>query len=115
MNPYYDNEMHEMHPQYDILKKHIERSIQDIFLDSLKNKSDKLVLAFENVEQINSFGDRILKYWETLEDYQKCKDIVDLIKKLKDDWRNLAVNMDLDRGFMLSDLFNKTNDNEGLL
>jgi hypothetical protein len=38
------------HPQHGILKKHIERCIQDIFLTSLRERADDLIYVFDNDE-----------------------------------------------------------------
>jgi hypothetical protein len=56
----------------------------------------------------------MLKYWEELEDYEKCKEIVSLISKLKESWRNRECFDNLDQKFIIADLF-KNNDDEGLL
>jgi len=114
MEQYFENEMYNLHPQYEILKKHVERSVQDIFIDGLKNKMDNLIFAFENEDHIDLFSDRMLKYWEQLEDYEKCKEIVSLISKLKESWRNRESLDNLDQKFIIADLF-KNNGDEGLL
>jgi hypothetical protein len=76
------------HPQYDILKKHVERSIQDIFFSSLKERSDDLIYIFDNVEQINAFINRMLKYWESIESYEICMEIKKLAEILRIKWLN---------------------------
>lgn len=115
MEQYFDSGMYELHPQYDLLKKHVERSVQDIFIDGLKNKMNNLVFAFDTENHIDLFSNRMLKYWEELEDYEKCNEIVLLISKLKEIWRNRDSLDTLDKNFIISDLFKNTNDNERLL
>jgi hypothetical protein len=76
------------HPQYDILKKHIERSVQDMFLITLRNQPIELIFIFENENQIDSFSNRVLKYWEDLEKYEICSEVIELSKQLKEKWGN---------------------------
>ncbi len=75
------------HPQYSILKKHIERSVQDMFLSSLRRKSKDLVYVFTSEEQIDGFIKRMLDYWGKLEKYEICKEILDLSKEFKEEWK----------------------------
>ena len=100
------------HPQYDILKKHIERSIQDIFLSSLKEKSDDLIYVFDNHEQIDSFISRMLKYWENLEKYETCMEIKDLSKPLKRKWENRAAIDPGEASVKIKDIFKSTLNND---
>jgi len=76
------------HPQYDILRKHIERSVQDMFLSSLRSQPIELIFIFETEEQIDGFGNRVLKYWEELEKYEICSEVIELTKQLKEKWKN---------------------------
>ena len=76
------------HPQYDILRKHIERSVQDMFLSSLRSQPVELIFIFETEEQIDGFGNRVLKYWEELEKYEICSEVIELTKQLKEKWKN---------------------------
>jgi hypothetical protein len=78
----------EKHPQYNILKKHIERAIQDIFLDSLREQTIDFLYIFDSENQIDSFVKRTLSYWEDLEKYEICKEVLDLSQKLKEKWRD---------------------------
>lgn len=86
----YDSEfsLDDKHPQFALIKKHIERAVQDLFLDSLRNDMDTLVHAFTNEDQIDGFVERILKYWEVLEDYEVCKEVISLSKTFKKRWKN---------------------------
>lgn len=86
----YDSEfsLDEKHPQFGLIKKHIERAVQDLFLDSLRNDTNNLVHVFANEAQIDGFTERILKYWEAFEDYEVCKEVILLSKDFKEKWRN---------------------------
>lgn len=96
------------HPQYDILKKHIERSVQDMFLTSLRNQPVELVFIFETEEQIDGFTSRILKYWENLEKYEICSEVIELSKQLKDKW-NDRDNLEKTEGLLrIRDIFRST-------
>jgi hypothetical protein len=74
------------HPQHNILKGHIERAVQDLFLEALRNQPIELFYVFETVEQIDSFVNRILSYWEKLEKYEICQEVVKLSKEFKLKW-----------------------------
>jgi hypothetical protein len=73
-----------IHPQRELIKYLIERSVQDIFLNSLRNNREEIVYIFTNEDQIDEFIDRMVKYWEDLEDYEKCIEIKSLKQHLKD-------------------------------
>jgi hypothetical protein len=94
------------HPQFDILKKHIERAVQDLFLDSLRSQSTELLYVFTDEGQIDVFVKRILRYWEEFEDYEICQEVISLSKKFKRKWKNRnqdESSIGLDR---IRDLFN---------
>jgi hypothetical protein len=76
------------HPQFGIIKKHIERAVQDLFIDSLRTRTDDLLYVFNDESQIDAFTKRILNYWEELEDYEVCKEVLDLSKNFKERWKN---------------------------
>ena len=76
------------HPQFEIIKKHIERAVQDLFIDSLRSKTNDLLYVFNDEAQIESFTERILNYWESLEDYEICKEVLELSKEFKERWKN---------------------------
>jgi hypothetical protein len=75
------------HPQFPTIKKHIERAVQDLFLDSLRNKSNDLLYVFGDEKQIDGFVERILNYWEGLEDYEVCKEVLELTGDFKQRWQ----------------------------
>jgi hypothetical protein len=85
----YDNDfsLDDKHPQFSLIKRHIERAVQDLFLDSLRNDADNLVHIFLNEQQIEEFIERILKYWEELEDYEICKEVISLSAVFKERWK----------------------------
>ena len=103
------------HPQYNILKKHVERSIQDIFLSSLREKTDDLIYVFETQEQIDSFISRMLKYWEKLESYETCMEIKNLSEPLKDKWENRGAVNPGEASIKIKDIFKSTLNNGGSL
>jgi hypothetical protein len=80
--------LNDKHPQFALIKRHIERAVQDLFLDSLRNNNDQLVYLFTEENQIDGFIERILKYWESLEDYETCKEVVSLSGEFKNKWKN---------------------------
>jgi len=96
------------HPQYDILRKHIERSVQDMFLRSLRTQPVELVFIFENEDQIDGFTQRILKYWEGLEKYEICSEVIMLANQLKEKWRDRD-NLEKTEGLLrIQDIFRST-------
>jgi len=76
------------HPQFSTIKRHIERAVQDLFLDSLRNKSNDLLYVFNDQKQIDLFVQRILDYWEALEDYEVCKEVLELSADFKKRWED---------------------------
>lgn len=74
------------HPQHNILKCHIERAVQDLFLEALRNQPIELFYVFETEEQIDSFIDRILSYWEKIEKYEICQEVVGLSEEFRNKW-----------------------------
>lgn len=105
----------EKHPQYSILKRHIERSVQDLFLISLRNQNDYIFYVFENSEQIDEFIGRMLKYWEKQEKYETCQEIVKLGHELKAKWYTREPNPGTPGEIRIKDIFRSTFDDEGLL
>ena len=103
------------HPQYNILKKHVERSIQDIFLNSLRDRSDDLVYVFDDCDQIDSFIGRMLKYWEGSENYETCMEIKKLSNPLKKKWKNRGVIEPGEASIRIKDIFKSTLNNGGSL
>ena len=76
------------HPQFDILKRHIERCVQDVFLEALRTQPPELCFVFDSEEQIDSFVSRILSYWEESENFEICQEVIDLTKIFKEKWNN---------------------------
>lgn len=99
----FDGETH--HPQFTLIKKHIERAVQDLFLDSLRKKSQDLLYVFNSEEQIDTFVDRILKYWEELENYEICKEVLSLTVDFKERWNNRGQNDDSPALLRIKELF----------
>lgn len=83
------------HPQYDILKCHVERAVQDLFLNALRLQSDDFVYIFDNEEKIDDFCFRMVSYWEREEKYEICGEIVSLKSDLKLKWKEIP---ESDRG-----------------
>ena len=94
------------HPQFNIIKNHIERAVHDLFLDSLRNKSTDLLYIFSNEEQIDGFTGKILNYWEELEKYEVCKEVLDLSKDFKERWKNKESIEDSSALLRIRELFN---------
>jgi len=83
------------HPQYAILKCHVERAVQDLFLNALRLQSEDFVYIFDDEEKIDDFCSRMISYWESEEDYEICGEIVSLRNQLKKKWFDIPP---LDRG-----------------
>ena len=98
----------ENHPQYEILQKHITRAVNDLFLISIRNNSRSLLRFFSNEDQIESFFKKIISYWEDLEKYEICEEVLISSKRIKEDWKNFKLEDDEseDSSFiLLKDLF----------
>jgi hypothetical protein len=97
------------HPQHEILQKHITRAVYDLFLISIRNKSKSLLRFFNSEDQIESFFAKIISYWESLEKYEICEEILSASKKIKRDWKKIKPGVtpeNEDSSFiMLRDLF----------
>ena len=96
------------HPQYKILRKHIERSIQDIFLESLRNQNVEFLYVFETEEQIDGFIKRTLSYWEKFEKYEICKEIMELSVSLKEKWETREDLRESEAIIRIRDIFGST-------
>src|SRR5210317_832119 len=83
------------HPQYAILKCHVERAVQDLFLNALRLQSEDFVYIFDSEERIDDFCFRMVSYWESEENYEICGEIVSLKKSLKSKWNKVP---QVDRG-----------------
>jgi hypothetical protein len=100
------------HPQYEILKKHVERSIHDIFLNSLRDRMSDLVYVFDNPDQIDSFINRMLKYWERVENYETCLEIKNLSEPLKVKWENRGIIDPGEASIKIKDIFKSIQNND---
>lgn len=77
------------HPQFEVLKKHIDRAVQDLFLNSLRSQSRDFLFIFDQEDQIEKFSQRMIKYWEKEENYETCSEIVNLKKEMVSEWRKI--------------------------
>ena len=100
------------HSQHEILKKHVERSIQDIFLNSLRDRMNDLVYVFDNPDQIDSFIGRMLNYWERVENYETCLEIKNLSVPLKTKWENRGTIDPGEASIRIKDIFKSTQNND---
>lgn len=75
------------HPQFEVLKKHIDRAVQDLFLNSLRTQHDDFLYIFDNKDQIEKFVERMIKYWEKEENYEVCAEIIKLKKRMINKWK----------------------------
>lgn len=76
------------HPQASLLKEHVERAVQDIFFASLKEQTQDLFYLFPSEDQIDGFISRMVKYWESQEEYERCSEILELGESFKMEWKN---------------------------
>jgi hypothetical protein len=74
------------HPQFEILESHVQRAVQDLFLTALREQTDDFICIFDSEDQIEEFCNKMISYWEVLEDYEKCSEIQKLSIKLKSSW-----------------------------
>jgi hypothetical protein len=77
-------------PQPDKLKNSIDRAIQDLFLSALRGQKDEFILIFGSIEQIKTFTDRMIKFWEGEEYYEVCSEIITLRKKMAERWEETS-------------------------
>ena len=77
------------HPQSRILKSHIERAVQDLFLDSLRSQHEDFLFIFDDKDQIEKFSQKMIRYWEKEEEYEICSEIIKLKKKMISRWKKL--------------------------
>ena len=91
--PYNDwRSSYEDHPQFSVLKSHIDRAVQDLFLVALRTQGEEFIYIFDSEKKIDDFGSRMIKYWEKEENYEVCAEILVLGKELKAKWRNIPKN-----------------------
>lgn len=77
------------HPQFEVLKKHIDRAVQDLFLTSLRSQDRDFLFIFDKEDQIEKFSQKMIKYWESEENYEVCAEIVKLKKKMVSKWKKV--------------------------
>jgi len=94
------------HPQQDLLNSNVERAVQDLLLNSLRKQAPELIYLFTEESQIDPFINRSLKYWESLEKYEICKEILDLKESFKNKWKERDYNQGTVGLQRLKDLFN---------
>jgi len=82
----------EDHPQFSVLKTHIDRAVQDLFLVALRNQGEEFIYIFDNEQKIDDFASRMIKYWESEENYEICAEILVLTKELKEKWNAIPKN-----------------------
>lgn len=75
------------HPQFEVLKNHIDRAVQDLFLNSLRTQHEDFLYIFDSKDQIEKFVDKMIKYWEKEENYEICSEIIKLKKKMINKWK----------------------------
>ena len=91
--PYNDwRSSYEDHPQFSVLKSHIDRAVQDLFLVALRTQGEEFIYIFDSEKKIDDFGSRMIKYWEKEENYEVCAEILVLCKELKTKWRKITKN-----------------------
>lgn len=79
------------HPQFEIIKGHVDRAVQDLFLNSLRSQNQDFLYIFENKEQIEKFCQRMIRYWEKEENYEICSEIMKLKKKTISKWKKIIL------------------------
>jgi hypothetical protein len=77
------------HPQFEVLKKHIDRAVQDLFLNSLRSQNRDFMFIFDKEDQIEKFAQKMIRYWESEENYEICAEIVKLKKKTISKWKKV--------------------------
>lgn len=82
----------EDHPQFSVLKSHIDRAVQDLFLVALTTQDEEFIYIFDSEKKIEEFALRMIKYWEKEENYEICAEIQLLSKDLKSKWRKIPKN-----------------------
>lgn len=75
------------HPQIELIKSHLVRAMQDLFLISIRNLDDEFMVIFDSVEEIDEFCDGIIKYRESIEEYEVCNEILDIKPQLLEKWK----------------------------
>jgi Txe/YoeB family toxin of Txe-Axe toxin-antitoxin module len=95
------------HPQFEVLKKHIDRAVQDLFLNSLRDQHEDFLYIFENKDQIEKFTEKMIRYWEKEENYEICSEIIKLKKKMISKWKR-AMSQESNGGEELKEWINSS-------
>jgi len=74
------------HPQGDILKSHMEQSMQDLFLISIRNLDDEFIWIFDSTEEIEQLCEGMLYYREAKEEYEICNEILKIKPVFLEKW-----------------------------
>ena len=80
------------HPQFSVLKSHAERAVQDLFLVALRTQDEEFIYIFDSAKKIDDFAAKMIKYWEVVENYEICAEILSLLKEIKSKWRRITKN-----------------------
>ena len=75
------------HPQIELIKSHLVRAMQDLFLISIRNLDEEFMLIFDSEQEIDEFCDGIIKYRESIEEYEVCNEILDTKPDLLKKWK----------------------------
>ena len=75
------------HPQSKILRKHITRAVQDMFLIALRKQVKEFSYIFNSAEEIDDMCSKMIRYWESEEEYEVCAEILKLTKDFKRGWK----------------------------
>lgn len=100
-----NKEFEEGHPQHYILSRYIRRSVHDIFLDVLRRQPKELGYIFNTKEDIEEFCKRMIKYWESEEEYEVCSEIQGLCKKYVQKWKRTKKSTDENVTMELTQIF----------
>jgi hypothetical protein len=79
----------ESHPQFSVLKANIDRAVHDLYLESLREQSEEFLHIFSDESQIEKFTNLMLGYWEEVENYEICGEILLLKESLIQKWKSL--------------------------
>ncbi len=77
------------HPQSEVLKRHIDRAVQDLFLSTLRTQNRDFLFIFDTEDQIEKFALKMTRYWEKEENYEICSEIIKLKKKMITKWKKI--------------------------
>lgn len=76
------------HRQIDLIRNHLTRAMQDLFLLSVRNLDNEFLLIFDSEKEIDELFSGMVKYREEIEEYEICEEIIkrkpDMIIKWKE-------------------------------